>query len=93
LAKLYRTLQPSKPQWYDAWFSAFDQEPLDSYFITWLSREQSGLRWLLNTSAEAIVIEILPNNEMRGNPKGKLPGRAGTQLRTRANDQDSAFSW
>jgi hypothetical protein len=34
-----------KPQWYAAWFPAlFDEEPLDSYFIAWLSREQSGIR-------------------------------------------------
>src|SRR6266478_4587337 len=54
---------------------ALDQEPRDSYFITWLSREQSGRRWLLKTSAEAIVIEILLNNELRGNPEQKLSGR------------------
>jgi len=40
-----------------------------------LSREQSGRRWLLKTSAEAIVIEILLNNELRGNPEQKLSGR------------------
>ena len=71
----YRTLQPSKPQWYDAWFLVFDQEPIDSYFITWLSREQGGRRWLLKTSAEAMVIKNLLNNEMRGNPKRKLSSR------------------
>jgi hypothetical protein len=32
--------------------------------MTWLSRGQSGFRWLLKTSAEAIVIKILLNNEM-----------------------------
>ncbi len=37
-------------------------------------REQSGLRWLLKTSAEAVIIEILPKNEMGGDPKRKLSG-------------------
>src|SRR5258707_12106591 len=30
---------------------------------------------MLKTSAEAIVIEILLNNELRGNPERKLSGR------------------
>ena len=49
-------------------------EPRDSYFITWLSRGQSGFKWPLKTSAEAIVMKILLNDEVRGNPNRKLSG-------------------
>jgi hypothetical protein len=63
--ELYRTLQPSKPQWYDVWSPAFALEPADSYFITWLSREQSGFSSRLKTFSNEIIIEILSNDQMR----------------------------
>lgn len=52
-----------------AYFSALELP--DSYFITWLPRGRSGFKWSLKTSLEAIVIKLLPNNELRGNPKQK----------------------
>jgi len=39
-------------------------EPPSSYFITWLSREQSGFRWPLKILIEEFIIEILPNDSM-----------------------------
>jgi hypothetical protein len=58
--ELYRTLHPSEPQWYDARFPVFALEPQDSYFIKWLSREQSGFRWRFKSFSNEIIIEILP---------------------------------
>src|SRR5436309_928248 len=60
------------PQWYDARSPVFALEPPDSYFITWLSREQSGFRCLLKTSAEVTVIRILLNHEIRDIPRQNL---------------------
>jgi hypothetical protein len=60
--ELYRALHPTEPQWYDAWFPVFALQPQDSYFITWLSREQSGFRWRFKTFSDEIIIEILPND-------------------------------
>jgi hypothetical protein len=63
-------LHTVESQWYDAWTPVFFLDPLDSYFITWLSREQRGLRWLLKSLAETIFIKVLLYKFVKSEAKG-----------------------
>ena len=60
--ELYRTLHPRNRNGMTLVGRYLTLELPSSYFITWLSREQSGFSWRLKTFSDEIIIEILPND-------------------------------